>query len=161
MSEFFTSYAINLYDLNLLIFTDIGLGSKLVNVTNNIVLLNNTYCILYSLNHFLVNFPRYDLLPIGNHITKSLNLNHVFVFFYWLLKALFHYLVLNFTLDYSLSSCGFLNLKFFLLKLSNDFLLCGYYLLLAKCIMYTLKDVTHEQAPIWYISYSYLTLLFL
>jgi hypothetical protein len=40
------------------------LGSKLVNVTNKIILLGNMYYTLYSPNHFLVNFPNviYSLL---------------------------------------------------------------------------------------------------
>jgi len=45
---------------------NIGLVSM---VTNNTMLFSNTYYTLYDPNHFLVNFPRCDLLPFGNHIT--------------------------------------------------------------------------------------------
>ncbi len=66
---------INLFGFNLLIFTDMGLGSMLVNITSNTILLGNTYFTLYNPNHFLVNFPRCDLLPFGNHRTKSPHMN--------------------------------------------------------------------------------------
>ncbi len=38
-------------------------------VTNNIILFGNIYYTLHGSNHFLVNFPKCDLLPFGNHIT--------------------------------------------------------------------------------------------
>jgi hypothetical protein len=59
----------------LLILIDTRLGSRLVNVTSNTILLGNTYCILYGPNHFLMNFPICDSFPFGNHRTKSPNLN--------------------------------------------------------------------------------------
>jgi hypothetical protein len=59
-----------LYNFNSLILTTTRLGSKFMNVTNSIVLLRNTYYILCSPNHFLMNFPRCDLFPFGNHKTN-------------------------------------------------------------------------------------------
>jgi hypothetical protein len=42
-----------------------------VSVTiNNIILLGNMYYILYGLYHFLMNFPKCDLLSFGNHRKK-------------------------------------------------------------------------------------------
>jgi hypothetical protein len=86
----YTSDVINLHGFNLLIFTNTWLGSILMSFNSNIALLSNIYCILFSPNHFLVNFPRCDLFPFGNHKTKSLNLNYFLVFFNWFHKTLFH-----------------------------------------------------------------------
>jgi hypothetical protein len=89
-------HLVNIYQLEL--------GPKLVNVTNKIILLANMYCTLYGPKHFLMNFPKCDLLPFRNHITRSPNLNCFFIYFYWFYKALFHCWIPNLTLDYSLSS---------------------------------------------------------
>jgi hypothetical protein len=42
---------------------------KVLNGHNNTMLFGNTYYTLYGPSHFLVNFPRCDLLPFGNHKT--------------------------------------------------------------------------------------------
>jgi hypothetical protein len=60
-----------LYSLNLFTLTSIGLVSNFLIVTNNIMLFGNTYCTLYDPNHFLINFPRCDLFPFGNHIKHN------------------------------------------------------------------------------------------
>jgi hypothetical protein len=116
-----TSNSINLHDFNLLILTNARLGSKLVNVTSNTILLNNTYFILYGPNHFLANFPRCDLLPFGNHRTKSLNLKCFLVFFCWFHKDLFHYYVINFTSYCNLSYCNFFSVETLIVRTFMEF----------------------------------------
>ncbi len=124
---FCTSTVVNWYGFNLLIFTTIRLGSKLISVTSNIILLHNTYCILYGQNHFLVNFPKCDLFHFGSHIIKSLNLNF---FLYFSIDSTKPSSTIEFLTSPHITICllaAFLTLTTYLLKPSPDFLLCGYY----------------------------------
>jgi hypothetical protein len=120
-SEIGFSSAINWYGFSLSILTNTWLGSKLVSVANKIILLGSTYCTLYNPNHFLVNFPKCDLLPFGNHKTKSPNLNCFFLFFCWFHKVLLYCWVPNLTLDCSLFSYNFFNSNTLLVKIFTIF----------------------------------------
>jgi hypothetical protein len=106
---------ISCYGFKLLIFINTWLGSKLISITNKVVLLGSTDYTLYGPNHFLVNFPNWDY-SFGNNKTKSLNLNCFKKKFYWLQKALFHYWVPNLTSYCNLSFCSWSNSNTLLVK---------------------------------------------
>ncbi len=89
-------------------------------VTNNTLLFGKTYCTMYGPNHFLVNFPKRDLLPFGHNIITKIKLFSRF--FCWLHNALFHYRILVISIVCILVSCNFSSCVILLVKTLIEFI---------------------------------------
>ncbi len=120
------------------------------------MLFGNTYYTLYGPNHFLVSFPRCDLLPFGNHKTYSPKLNYFFRIFCCLHNVIFHCWIPIVFVACILSSYNFSNSIIILVKTFIELLFLSFPP--TTSIMYSMGINGCNPYTNWYGAYPIVTM---